>query len=177
LRNLRRRLVLGYPLVGQPPNDDAVTLEYPGVIDDYEWPDDGTSSANYIAALGAGEEAAMKWGEAFDAAELRDGYPLLERTTSYKSASVQTTLNAHAAADVAALSGDLTVPTFTIRGRPNIAPGDHVRIRISDEARFPGSALRPMVTWLRAVDIKTVPGPPEKTTLAAEAPRTPGEAT
>jgi hypothetical protein len=174
-RNLRRALRLGYPYLGHPPNDDAVTLEYPGVIADYEWPEDGTSSANYDATIGAGEEAAMKWGEAYNAAELLAGYPLLERTTSYKSASVQSTLNAHATADVAAFTGDITVITLTVRGRPDVSPGDHVRLRISDEARFVGSEARPVETWMRAIEVKTNPGPPEVTTIAAEAPRTPGE--
>jgi hypothetical protein len=176
-RNLRRVLRLGYPYLGHPPDDDAITLEYPGAVVDYEWPVDGTGSANYVAAIGAGEEAAMLWGEAYNAAELASGFPLLERTTSYKSASVQSTLNAHATADVAALSGDVVVPTLYVHGRPNVAPGDYVKVRISDEARFAGSETQPFETWMRAVTITTTPGPPETTTIAVEAPRTPGEDT
>jgi hypothetical protein len=176
-RTLRRALRLGYPYLGHPPNDDAVTLEYPGTIDDYEWPEDGTTSANYVAAIGAGEEAAMKWGEGYAALELASGFPLLERTTSYKSATLQATLTAHATADVAALSGDVVVPSLTVRGRPDISPGDHVKVRITDEARFAGSSARPFETFMRAVQITTQPGPPEITTIAVEAPRTPGENT
>ena len=175
-RTLRRALRLGYPYLGHAPTDDAVVLEYPGAVVDYEWPADGTGRVNYVAALGAGEEKAMKWGEAFAADELLAGYPLLERTTSYKSASVQATLDAHAKADVKALSGDLVIPTLTVRGRPNVFPGDHVKVRISDEARFAGSSQRPFEAFLRAIQISTVPGPPEVTTIAVEAPRTPGEA-
>lgn len=174
-RNLRRVLRLGYPYLGHPPNDDAITLEYPGAVIDYEWPEDGAASANYIAAIGAGEEVAMKWGEGYAALELASGFPLLERTTSYKSASVQATLTAHATADVAALMGDQVVPSLTVRGRPDISPGDHVKVRISDEARFAGSEAQPFETFMRAVQVTTQPGPPEITTIAVEAPRAPGE--
>jgi hypothetical protein len=174
-RRLRRALRLGYPYLGHGPNDDATVLEYPGAVVDYEWPEDGTDRVNYVAAVGAGEEEKMKWGEAFSSAELLSGYPLLERTTPYKSANVQSTLDAHATSDVKALSGDLVVPTVTVRGRPNIAPGDHVKVRISDEARFAGSSRRPFETFMRAIQITTKPGPPEITTIAVEAPRIPGE--
>lgn len=174
-RALRRALRLGYPYLGQPPDDDAVTLEYPGQIVDFEWPEDGAISANYVAAIGAGEDAAMKWSEAYAGAELRAGFPLLERTTSYKSVSTQATLDGHARADAAALAGDITVPSLTVRGRPDIAPGDYIRIRIADPARFAGSDAHPYEAFLRAVQITTTLGPPEVTTIAAEAPRTPGE--
>ena len=174
-RNLQRILRLGYPYLGHGPDDDAVVLEYPGVVIDYEWPEDGTASANYVAAVGAGEEKAMKWGEAADSVELLSGYPLLERTTSYKSASVQSTLTGHAVADVRALTGDVILPSVTMRGWPNVSPGDYVKLRISDEARFAGSSVRPFETFMRAIDIKVVPGPPETTTITMEAARTPGE--
>jgi hypothetical protein len=174
-RNLRRALRLGYPYLGHGPNTDATVLEYPGAVVKYTWPTDGVGRVNYVAAVGAGEEEKMKWGEAFATDELLSGYPLLERTTSYKSANVQSTLDAHATSDVKALSGDLIVPTVTVRGRPNISPGDHVKVRISDEARFAGSSLRPFETFMRAIQITTQPGPPEVTTIAVEAPRIPGE--
>lgn len=172
--NLRRALRLGYPYLGHKPDDDAATLEYPGNVIDYEWPEDGLDRVNYVASIGAGEEVAMKWGEAYNDAELRSGYPIFERTTSYKSASVQATLNAHATGDVVTLSGDLVVPTVTVRGRPTIFPGDYVKVRIADEARFRGSSSVPFEMFMRAVEIKTVPGPPEITTISVEAPRTPG---
>jgi hypothetical protein len=176
-RSLHRALRLGYPYLGHPPNDDAVVLEYPGAVVDYEWPEDGTTSPNYVAALGSGEEKAMLWGEAYVAAELLGGYPLLERTTAYKSVSVKATLAAHATADAKALTGDVIVPTLTVEGRPDVSPGDYVKVRISDPARFAGSDLRPFETWMRAIEITTAPGPPETTTIAVEAPRTPGDAT
>lgn len=175
-RQLRRVLRLGYPYLGHPPDADAYTLEYPGNVQDFEWPEDGTNSANAVFAIGAGEEVSMLWSEAYSP-ELATGYPLLERSTSYKSVSVQATLDGHATADVAALSGDITVPSFTVMGRPPVAPGDYVRVRISDEALFEGSDTHPFEVWMRAVQITTNPGPPETTTIAAEQPRTPGEGT
>ncbi|MGI5233793.1 hypothetical protein [Actinoallomurus sp. CA-142502] len=173
---LRRRLVLGYPHVGRPFDADSLTLEYPGTIADYVYPEDGENSPNYLAALGAGEEEAMVWAEAVNAAELRGGYPLLETTASYKNDSVQSIAAQHAAAELARTQGDITVPSFNLIGVPNVAPGDYVRARISDEARFPGSTVTPKEISARVISLRITPGPKERTTLVIEDPRDTGAA-
>jgi hypothetical protein len=73
--------------------------------------------------------------------------------------------------------GAVVVPSLTVKGRPNVSPGDYVKVRISDPFRFPGSDLKPFETFMRAIEVTTSPGPPERTTIAVEAPRTPGDAT
>ncbi|MGH3375976.1 MAG: hypothetical protein ACRDP6_14655 [Actinoallomurus sp.] len=171
---LRRRLILGYPHVGRPADADSLTLEYPGTIADYEWPEDGENSANYVAALGAGEQEAMIWAEAFADDELANGYPLLEATAAYKSDSVQSIAAQHAAAQLARQRGDIVIPSFDLIGVPNCAPGDYVRARIDDEARFPGSSTNPKEVSARVISMKTTPGPKERTTLAIEDPRSAG---
>lgn len=168
---LRRRLVLGYPHVGRPADADSLVIEYPGSIADYEWPDDGESSANWVGAIGAGEEEAMVWGEAYAADELQRGYPILETTAAYKSDSVQAIAAQHAAGELARLEGDVVVPSFDLIGVPNCAPGDYVLARISDEARFRGSSVTPMEVPARVVSMRIAPGPPERTTLTIENPR------
>lgn len=168
---LRRRLVLGYPHVGRPADADSLALEYPGTIADYEWPEDGESSANYVAAIGAGEEEAMVWGEAYADDELQRGYPLLEATASYKSDSVQAIAAAHAAAERDRLEGDIVVPSFDLIGVPNCLPGDYVHGRIADEARFPGSSVTPKEVDARVISMSITPGAKERTTLAIENPR------
>lgn len=173
---LRRRLILGYPHVGRPADADSLTLEYPGTIADYEWPEDGESSANYVAALGAGEEEAMVWGEAYADAELANGYPLLEATAAHKSDSVQSIAAQHAAAERDRLAGDIVVSSFELIGVPNCAPGDYVRARIADEARFPGSSIVSKEISARVISMRITPGPKERTTLTIEDPRGTGAA-
>lgn len=170
-RRLRRRLILGYPHVGRPADADTLSLEYPGTIADYEWPEDGETSANGVFALGAGEEQAMVWAEAYDDDELAAGYPLLEATAAYKNDSVQAIAAAHAAAERDRLAGDIVVPSFDLIGVPNVAPGDHIRARICDEARFPGSAITPKEVIARVISLRITPGPKERTTLVIENPR------
>jgi hypothetical protein len=56
-------------------------------------------------------------------------------------------------------------------GYPNIGPGDYVRLRISDEARWRGSSVTPLERQVRATGLTITPGPKERTTLAIEDPR------
>lgn len=168
---LQRRLVLGYPHLGRGIEDDTLTLEYPGVIADYTVDDDGETSANYVAALAAGEEEAMLWAEAVNAPELLNGYPLLEAAVAHKDDASTTLAAGHAAGDLARLSGDVQQWTVDLVGYPNIGPGDYVRLRIVDEARWPGSSVAPMLRLVRATGMTITPGPKERTTLAMEDPR------
>lgn len=168
---LQRRLVLGYPHLGRGIAADSLTLEYPGAIQDYTVDEDGESSANYVAALGAGENDAMIWGEAYNGVELLAGYPLLENAAPYKDDTSPTIAGQHAAAELARLSGDVQQFNVDLVGYPNVAPGDYVRLRLDDEARWPGSSVTPMERWVRVTDMTITPGPKERTTLAMENPR------
>jgi hypothetical protein len=174
-RTLRRRLLLGYPQLGAPAADTNVTFEYPGAIQDYEWPEDGEPSANYMAALGSGDGDAMRWAEAYNAAELSAGYPLAETAASYKDDTSVTILAGHAAADLALASGDVSVPSIDLIGYPEVSPGDHVRVRISDPDWWPDSDLTPQEKTVRVTGLKVTPGPQEKTSLIIEEPRSPGD--
>lgn len=168
---LQRRLVLGYPHVGRGPDTDSLTFEYPGTIVDYTVDEDGESSANYVASIGAGEEEAAIWGEAYNGAELLSGYPLLESTASYKDDTSSVIAAGHAAAELERVSGDVQLWSLDLIGYPNVSPGDYVRIRIADEARWRGSSLTPLEKWVRVVGMKIQPTPTERTTLVIEDPR------
>lgn len=168
---LRRRLVLGYPHVGRPADADSLTLEYPGTIQDYQVDDDGENSPNYVASLGAGEEEAAIWGEAYNPAELLSGYPIFEATASYKDDTSPVIAAGHAAAELTRRQGDVQLWSLDLIGYPNVAPGDYVRIRIADEARWRGSSTTPLEKWVRVVGIHPSPAPKERTTLTIEDPR------
>jgi hypothetical protein len=168
---LQRRLILGYPHLGRPADDDSLTLEYPGNILDYTVDDDGENSANYVASLAAGEEDAMVWAEAYNGPELLAGYPILESTAAHKDDTSATLAAQHAAGELARATGDVQLFSVNLVGYPPCAPGDYVRLRISDEARFRGSSQTPMERWVRVTAPTITPGPKERMTLAMEDPR------
>jgi hypothetical protein len=171
-RALRRRLMLGAPRLGTPPDSDAlITLEYPGRITSYEWSDDGENAANYVAALGSGDGDNQIWAEAYNSVELGGGYPLTELATSYKDDTSLTVIQGRAVADLASHAGDRTVPSLEVQGYVPLVPGDHIRVRIADEDWWPGSSLSPFEDIVRVVGITVSPGPPEVTTLQIEEPR------
>ncbi|WP_242892416.1 DUF4785 family protein [Actinomadura litoris] len=171
-RVLRRRLILGSPTIGTPDGSpNMATLEYPGDVLDYEWPDDGEQSANYVAVLGTGDGDNLKWAQAYNDAELMAGYPLLETTTSHKNDSSLTVLAERATADLASLAGDRTVPTLDLNGYAPITPGDYVRARLADEDWWPGSGIVPFEATVRVIGKTVRPGTRERTTLAIEEPR------
>ncbi|KAB2347358.1 hypothetical protein [Actinomadura rudentiformis] len=173
-RALRRRVLLGSPQLGGDPNASPLpTYEYPGQIYSYEWPDDGEQSANYVAALGEGEGDNLRWAESSLDDELLAGYPLLETVTSHKSDSSLVILQGRAAADLAAVSGDRTVPSLDIVGYPQINPGAYIRVRIADENWFPGSSAVPFEAVVRVVGLRIQPGGRERTSLIIEEPRSP----
>jgi hypothetical protein len=168
---LQRRLLLGYPHLGVAVGPENLCFEYPGAIQDYEWPDDGESAANYVASLGAGDGDAMRWAEAYDSVELLGGYPLSETAVSHKDDSSLTILAGRALADLGQLVGDRTVPSIDLIGYPAVAPGDYVRCRMSDEDWWPGSGTTPYEASVRVTGLRVTPGTKERTSLIIEEPR------
>lgn len=138
---VQKYLTLSYPRRGRIAKDTTLFFDFPGNIVDYVWPEDGTNSANLVDAIGSGEADAMLISTAADAGEIQSGAPLLETFTSYKDVSVQSTLDAHAQADLQAFDGVVTLPTATVRAdrEPILGSyieGDEAEFRILDE-RFP----------------------------------------
>lgn len=131
-------LKLGYPRLGKTGDASPLVFEYPGNILSYAWPEDGTSGANDIYVVGQGEGWAMISSRR---AVMEPGYPLITAQRSYKDVKEQNTLDAHAAADLSLVLGNVIIPELTVRADldPVLGeywPGDDVRIRITDD-RFP----------------------------------------
>lgn len=154
-------LRLGYPRRGVVANLSGWLWEYPGNVQGYTWPEDATSQATTMYATGAGTPPGQLQSTAVGTAA---GYPLLESKQSYTDVSVQATLDGHAAADLAAMSAPVVVPTITVRADqdPTIGSyqvGDELRLRITDD-RFPGtptSAGLDVTKRIIAIDV-TPPG-------------------
>lgn len=136
-----KTLSLGYPRRGRRAPDSGWLFDYPGNIADYDWPEDGTAMATTRRATGAGDQQGMLVASATDPSLIDAGYPLLEDVRAYGDVVIQSTLQAHANADLAASKQILTLPTLTVRADmdPTIGTyivGDDARVRITDE-RFP----------------------------------------
>lgn len=107
---------LGYPKlgIGGPGDVGSLVWQYPGnVIAPPVWPFEGRDSANETAAIGAGEGTAMLRSIATLQSEINAGYPILQKAYSYKDVTYQSTLNGHAARDLARNAGLVTVPEFS----------------------------------------------------------------
>lgn len=168
-----KRLRLGYPRLGAPVSATGYVFELPGNIVTYDWPEDGSSSANSVTAVGAGEGDQMLVAEAMSLAEIDAGYPLLEATTQYKDVSVFSTLTQHAVADMRQKARDIITPALTVRAdvEPQLGSyrlGDAVRIVISSP-RHPGNPG--LDTYARIVGISVHPpqaGQPESVDLTLQ---------
>lgn len=150
-QDLAHKLRLYYPRRGIASQH---VFEYGSHFGDYNLPSRASKRSNVVDALGAGEGDAQVFATAEDAADIAKG-PRLETTRSYTSVSRKSTLQAHADADLKALSQN--TDTLQIFLLPGIHPryegysiGDTVRVRIDDgyyqmdeDWRIVGRRVRP----------------------------------
>lgn len=164
-----KTLNLSYPRRGNPAQTTGWVFEYPGNVVDYMWPEDSSKQAITAYAQGAGSGASMLRSSTTNTALINGGYPLLEEAYSYKDITMQATLDAHAVADMKALSSPVSLPQLLVK--PTLDPvlgsytiGDDIRIRISD-SRWPAPGID---TYMRIIGIKVQPqddGMPERVIL------------
>lgn len=156
--SITRPFVLGYPRRGRPVTQTGLSWEYGQNMTDYDWLEDATEIATTSYALGQGEGADMLQSSASAQYIIDAGYPLLERSRSYKDVSVQATLDAHARADSAADGVTAVVlPTITVDGGmdPQVGAyvcGDETYVVINDEnfpSQGPGGADLSINTSMR----------------------------
>lgn len=96
-----KRVMVGYPQLGNPIEISGMILDYPGCISNYYRTENSTESVNHTWATGDGEGYGLTTGSAYDADGLLS-YPLLEGVNSYQGVTDQDTIDAHAASDLAA---------------------------------------------------------------------------
>ena len=174
-----RALRLGYPRLtpgGTSTTGDTV-LTSPGPIVAYQLPEDATGLATAWQSRGA----SINTNQASASVPLMSalltrpdlialGWPRLDGTSDYSSVEQQSTLDQHAAADLARAAAPVTIPAVTIltgeAGLP--ALGGYVRLRIVD-LWFPLPGLQ---ARYRVVGLKVSPaerGRPETCELYLEA--------
>ncbi|RLV80086.1 hypothetical protein D3C57_116915 [Streptomyces rapamycinicus NRRL 5491] len=136
-----KQLQLGTPTIRTGHAD--VVLDYPGPITSYSWPVDATVRANAWQSRGATNNTnqtadSVPLMSALQLAEqdIADGWPRLDGSSDYSTVEQQATLDAHAAADLAAARSGTVVPEITLdMTRAPISPamlGSTVRVRIRD---------------------------------------------
>jgi len=134
----RKYLRLSYPRRGRRFTQTALLFEFPGNIEDYDYPEDGTRMANSVLAQGQGSQENQLSSVAVDTSKVDAGYPLLEEVRLYTSNFIPASLNRHAAADLKAFAKPVLTPQLTVRADmdPVLGSyicGDEIRVRITDE--------------------------------------------
>lgn len=176
-----KTLVLGYPRIGtvySATNPSVPVFELPaGNIVEYEYPEDGSTCANTVYALGAGSNEGKLSATGQDTTKLTSGWPLIEEQANYSDVTDQTYLQNLADGQVAAVSYPptvmkLTVPAFVDPEFGTYSLGDDCRVRITDQ-RFPAtgsgtSNQAGLDEVYRIVGISVQPGEngPERVTLS-----------
>jgi len=139
--NPAKLLRLGYPRYGKKysaTSPSVPVFELPGNITEYTWPEDGSTAANYLYALGAGSNPGKLIATAYDGTKIAAGWPILEEQANYSDVSDPTLLGNLATAQVAIVSYPPTTIKITLP--PTLDPifgsyevGDDARIRILDD--------------------------------------------
>lgn len=165
-----KRLVLGYPRIGtiySSTNPDSIMFELPANIVSYNYPEDGSTAANKVYALGAGSNEGKLISIQQDSTKYANGWALLEEQANYSDVTDQTYLDQLALGQVNAVSYPPTVikivvPAFVAPEFGTYKIGDDARLKIQD-VRFPNG----LDEVYRIVGLSVQPGEngPERVTL------------
>jgi hypothetical protein len=158
-------LRLGSPRLGIT-DETPLLLEFPGNVRDYEWNEDGAAIASEVwgssqSADGVSMVRAMSNPMLTDA-----GYPKVMLAKQWPSISDPATLDGHLSVALSRASQYGNLPTVVVRDLGDTAAGqwsvgDNVRLRISDEQRFPradGGTGPGLDTIMRITDASLDPG-------------------
>lgn len=134
-------LTLSYPGRGRTAATSNLVFSVPGNILSYMWPEDGTSLATTVYALGSGSGPTMLRGTGSTPSLLDAGYPLLETTVPYKSTINQALLDAQAKSQAVVFGQPVVAATLNVRADADpvlgtYIVGDEARIQITD-SQFP----------------------------------------
>lgn len=159
-------------------NPDALVFEFPGNIVAYEWPDDGSVTANKMYGVGPNSNEAKIIAIA-DAPtdQIAEGWPLLEDTVSYTDQYdpdllYQQTLGEVTAKQVTVVTPKIVVPAYASPVLGSYKTGDECLLRITDD-RFPNNGSGYGYAEVkRIVAISVEPGEdgPERVTLTLTNP-------
>jgi hypothetical protein len=156
-------------LVYTPGDPACPVFEFPaGNIVEYEYPEDGSTTANVIYAIGAGSNEGKLIGSAVHPTIYTEGWAVLEDQVNYSDVTDQTVLDNLAMGAVNAfvippITMKVVVPAFVDPVYGTYEVGDDARIMITDD-RFPNG----LDAIYRIVGSSVQPGEdgPERVTLS-----------
>lgn len=136
-----KQLLLGYPRLGSPVENTQLVVAYPGNILNYYWVESASKSGNAVWATGDGDQSALTTGYKNNQDSFNAGYPLLEVHENHPGVTKQTTIDDHAAKDLADLPVPMISKTIQIKAdeQPEFGTynlGDDAKFEVAD-TRFP----------------------------------------
>ena len=137
-QEIRRLFQFYYTARGVPADQTDLYWEYPGSIRTFTLSEDADAGANVVYAIGAGEGVDQLEASAVVSEQLDQGFPILEKSRSYKSVVLPQTLQSHAEKDRDRLSSPITIFEVTVSANDepqlgSYAIGDWARFRIEDQ--------------------------------------------
>ncbi|MGK4583490.1 hypothetical protein [Kitasatospora sp. HPMI-4] len=156
-----RALRLGYPILTAGSAD--VLLSSPGEITAYSLPEDAGGMATTWQCRGASSQDATGASTPLMSALLTSpdliaaGWPRLDGSSDYSTVELQSTIDGHAAADLARARQPVTIPSVSYL-RPDAAGlpalGAYVRLRIVDDWYVEGLSARYRLVGLRVTPVQ-----------------------
>jgi hypothetical protein len=139
--NLTKQLVVGTP-IGNALGATDLTIDYPGPVKNYTYTENSSSGSNRWYAVGDGGTTTAVMGVSTDENSLASGYPLWCGVNNYSGVTVQSTINAHSASDLASSPMPLVTHAAELAGNGfpefgSYGMGDYVVVNITDP-RFKG---------------------------------------
>lgn len=111
----------------------GLLFDCPGNIEDYDWLDDGWRARTRSHAVGSGTEDLMLHVDETNDDAIASGYPLTSTVYAYRDIVKQSTLLAHAQADLAYVTPEFTTGVFQVNAHEHPKFGDY---NIGDDATF-----------------------------------------
>ena len=145
--NPARQLRLGYPRYGKVYSSTSTTqavLDLPaGNIVEYEYTEDGITSANTVYGLGAGSNEGKLISTQQNATQITNGWPLTEEQANYSDITDATllsnlTLSQANTISTPPITMKVAITTYNDPILGSYEVGDDIRVRITDD-RFPNT--------------------------------------
>lgn len=137
-------LRIGSPRLGRVDDGSGglLTLEFPGNVRGYTWDEDGEQFATQVYGSSTDTNGDVTTVAGQNPALINSGYPQVGATRQWSNITVSDTLNNHVTQAITDAAGFQDAPTFTVLDSGDTAAGswtvgDDVRIRITDDCRFP----------------------------------------
>lgn len=167
-----KTLKLGYPRIGTTYTTTSISIPVfefsAGNVVAYDYPEDASSTANTVYALGAGSNEGKLIAVGSDSTKLSSGWAVLEEQANYSDVSDSSYLAQLASGQVLALSNPVTVirlivPAYVNPVLGSYSIGDDVRLRITD-SRFPNGLDQ--VYRIVGISVSAGENGPERVTLS-----------